>query len=87
MAIDHSAFADVLKHVDDDGMVDYAAIKADPTRLDAYLAELATAKLDALDPDEKLATLINAYNAFTLKLIAERLQLASIKDIPEPERW
>jgi hypothetical protein len=87
MAVDHSAFADVLKHVDEHGMVDYAAIKAEPARLDAYLAELAAVKLDSLDEKEKLATLLNAYNAFTLKLIAERYPIKSIKDIPEAERW
>ena len=42
-------FADVLKHVDDHGMVDYGAIRADPARLNAYLAELANVKLEALE--------------------------------------
>lgn len=87
-ATDHSAFAEVLKrHVDERGMVDYNAIRADPARLDAYLRKLAEVKFDALDEKETLATLINAYNAFTLKLISERLPIKSIKDIPEAERW
>lgn len=86
-AVDPAAYVDVLRHVDDHGMVDYVALKADPARLDAYLGELANAKLDPLDAQEKLATLINAYNAFTLKLISERYPIASIKDIPEAERW
>jgi hypothetical protein len=37
--------------------------------------------------NEKLALLINAYNAFTLKLIVERLPVQSILDIPAAERW
>ncbi|RMF70696.1 MAG: DUF547 domain-containing protein, partial [Planctomycetota bacterium] len=31
--------------------------------------------------------LINAYNAFTLRLILENYPLKSIKDIPAPKRW
>jgi hypothetical protein len=37
--------------------------------------------------DDKLALLINAYNAFTLKLILEHLPLESIRDIPDAQRW
>jgi hypothetical protein len=36
--------------------------------------------------DEKLALLINAYNAFTLKLIVEHQPIKSIMDIPAAER-
>lgn len=86
--VDHADYAGLLKrHVDARGMVDYAAIKRQPADLDRYLSVLASVKLDALDPQQRLATLINAYNAFTLKLISERYPIATIKDIPEPERW
>jgi len=34
-----------------------------------------------------LALLINAYNAFTLKLILEHQPIESIMDIPDAERW
>ncbi|MEM1445640.1 MAG: DUF547 domain-containing protein [Planctomycetota bacterium] len=73
--------------VDADGLVNYDAIFADSSRLDAYIAYLATADLDALSDDARLATLINAYNAFTLRLIADYPQVDSIFDIPEDERW
>jgi hypothetical protein len=37
--------------------------------------------------DQKLALLVNAYNAFTLRLILDHYPLKSIKDIPEKQRW
>ncbi|MCA9541808.1 MAG: DUF547 domain-containing protein [Myxococcales bacterium] len=88
---DHAAFTAVLEAVvREDGRVDYPKLAADPSGLDAYLAALASltgAAYDALPRNEKLALLINAYNAFTLKLIAERWPVKSIQDIPASERW
>jgi hypothetical protein len=85
---DQSVFNDVVKQaVDADGYVDYAALKADSAKLDQYIASLATANLDALGRNERLATLINAYNAFTLRLILDNYPMKSIKDIPEANRW
>jgi hypothetical protein len=73
-SFDHSALDALLRqYVDADGWVDYAGLQADQARLDAYLAAVADAPFDALGRDEKLALLINAYNAFTLKLIVEHL--------------
>jgi hypothetical protein len=37
--------------------------------------------------DEKLALLINAYNAFTLRLVLDHRPVASIEDIPSGKRW
>ena len=37
--------------------------------------------------DEKLALLINAYNAFTLRLILDHYPVKSIKDIASADRW
>lgn len=85
---DHQAFDQLLEaHVTPEGWVDYAALAAQPAALDAYLGQLAEAAFDGLSRDAKLALLINAYNAFTLKLMVERWPIASIKDIPKPERW
>jgi uncharacterized membrane protein YdjX (TVP38/TMEM64 family) len=87
-SFDHSTFDALLRtHVDPDGFVDYEALHRDPERLDAYVARLADAPFEALDRDEKLALLINAYNAFTLRLILDHYPVASIQDIPAPERW
>jgi len=85
---DHAMFDRVLHRiVDADGMVNYAGLKRDSADLDAYVASLASANLETLGRDEQLAILINAYNAFTFKLIIERYPIASIKDIPEADRW
>mgnify|MGYP006289121845 CR=1 FL=1 len=85
---DHGPFSDLLfEVVDDDGYVDYDALKRDPSRLDAYIEDLAEMPYASLSRDGKLAALLNAYNAFTLKLIVENYPLESIKDIPEDDRW
>jgi len=85
---DHSAF-DVLlgKYVDKDGWVDYAGLAGRVDALDAYIASLEKAPFSDLGRDEKLAFLINAYNAFTLRLILDYYPLKSIKEIPGAKRW
>ena len=85
------ALAEVLaNHVSDVGWVDYAALAEDPSNLDRYIASLADVDLEGMKKDRRLATLLNAYNAFTLKLIVENYnggELESIEDIPEDERF
>jgi hypothetical protein len=64
--------------------VDYAALKAGPEKLDRYLQSLSAVsrkEFDAWTADEQLAFLINAYNAFTLKLIIDNYPIESIKNI------
>ncbi len=84
---DHSALGALLAAHVREGWVDYAALAERQEVLDDYLAAVAEAPFDALGRDGKLALLINTYNAATLKLIAERYPLDSIRDIPEAERW
>ncbi|RUL87961.1 VTT domain-containing protein [Tautonia sociabilis] len=85
---DHSTFDELLKaHVREGGWVDYRGLARDIGQLDAYLARLARAPFDAMGRDEKLALLINAYNAFTLRLILELYPIDSIKSIPADKRW
>ena len=82
---DHSAFDALLKaHVDDEGFVDYPGLKDDRGKLDAYAKTIADAPFDDLGRDEKLALLLNAYNAFTLQLILDHYPVKSIKDIDKP---
>ena len=85
---DHSTF-DVLlwNHVDDDGWVDYQGLAGDQADLDEYISAVAKAPFDDMGRDEKLALLINAYNAFTLRLILDNQPLRSIFDIPDDKRW
>lgn len=85
---DHAAFDALLgRHVDDAGLVDYGGLARDEAALDAYIGLLADAPMDVMGRDERLALLINAYNAFTLKLILEHRPVDSILDIPPRLRW
>jgi len=85
---DHRNLDGVLKkYVRPGGWVDYAGLEQSPDRLDAYISSLAQVDFEALARDEKLALAINAYNAFTLRLILDHLPLDSIQDIPEDKRW
>ncbi|MBS3761690.1 MAG: DUF547 domain-containing protein [Planctomycetes bacterium] len=90
--IDHSPYSRVLDQHVEDGWVDYEALKKDPSDLLTYIGRLARAPMEKLGRDEKMATYINAYNAFTLKLITEYdPEIDSIKDIPgglfSKKRW
>jgi hypothetical protein len=85
--VDHALLDGLLRRHVQGYAVDYAGLAAEEATLDAYLQLLADAPFDALSRDGKLALLINAYNAFTLKLILDHRPLKSIKDIPAAERW
>lgn len=65
--------------------VDYRGIAAERASLDAYLASLsavARSEYDGWTRAQKLAFLINAYNAFTVELILTRYpDLKSIRDL------
>lgn len=80
---DHSNWTDLLqKHVRVEGWVDYSGFVADSTQLNQYLTELSSFKpTNTWSQEEKLAYWINAYNAFTIKLIVDHFPVRSIKDI------
>ncbi|MBW1695709.1 MAG: DUF547 domain-containing protein [Deltaproteobacteria bacterium] len=81
-AVDHSIYAELLEKYVKDGVVDYAGFKAEENRLDAYLDVLKKVDPDDLNRDEQYAFFINAYNAWTIKLILyEYPEVKSIKDI------
>ena len=70
------------KHVDEVGMVNYKGIIADSAQLNDYLDILSAGAPSADTSDEeRLAYWINAYNAYTVKLIADNYPLKSIKDL------
>ncbi len=89
--VDHGQLDALLRrHVDPGGWVDYPGLADDATQLDAYLTTVRHAPLEEIGRNERLGLLINAYNAFTLRLILDHWndgQLQSIKDIPSSERW
>ena len=64
--------------------VDYAGMRRDQEQLDAYLESLSGVSIRGFKDfsrDEKLAFLINAYNAYTIKLILLEDTPDSIRDI------
>jgi Protein of unknown function, DUF547 len=87
-SLDHADFDRILRDiVDAKGLVHYDRAAAQRGQLEAYWRKLSAADFDSLSRDEKLAFLINAYNAATLLLILDHLPLESIRDIPKSERW
>lgn len=72
-AITFESYASVLKtHVNEKGMVNYRALQANKTPLDAFAASLGALEpqaYESLKDTEKIALLINAYNALTLEAI------------------
>jgi hypothetical protein len=80
-ATDHALFTLVLRQYVTNGEVKYTAIKNDD-RFHKYLAQLSQTDPHALKGEsERLAFWINAYNAFTIKLIADHYPVKSIRDI------
>ncbi|MBZ0257764.1 DUF547 domain-containing protein [bacterium] len=78
---DYTDYAAALStYVSDDGLVNYKKLKASPEKLDSFLDAVG-----ALDkntyltwPDEeKIAFLINAYNAYTLKVVINHYPIQS----------
>lgn len=81
----HAAFSKVLATHVQNGRVDYAAIKARPAELNAYLGTLAAVsatQYDAMTSPQKLALSLNAYNAFVLQQVALAWPIKQVLDIP-----
>jgi len=88
VTFDHAALDTLLhSYVHEAGLVDYEGLATQDASLNAYITTLATAEVESLGRDERLAFLINAYNAFTVRLILDYYPIASIKDIPADKRW
>ncbi len=81
--ISHKTWDGLLKkHVRPDGFVDYKGLVKDSTELNKYLDLLSSAHPQKSWPkEEQMAYWINAYNAFTVKMIVDHYPIASIKDI------
>ena len=82
LIINHALYKELLaKHVKD-GRVDYRTFKNAEKRLDEYLQLLDKTNPDTLSRNEQFAFYINAYNAYTIKLILKHYPgVKSIKDI------
>lgn len=79
----HKAWSALLqKHVSDKGHVAYGDFLKDSTALNGYLKTLsACPPSERWTKQERLAYWINAYNAFTVKLVLRHYPVKSIKDI------
>ena len=88
---DHSRWDELLVAYAQDGgrQFDYAGLKQDEDKFDAYLSRLAKADLSSLAANEIKTLFINAYNAYTVRGIFEQVtddgtyKIASIRDIPD----
>lgn len=80
-AFDYDDYQSALtNYVTDQGLVDYAGLKKDAGKLDLFLnmiAALDPAQYQAWPEPERIAFLINAYNAYTLKAIIDHYPIQS----------
>ena len=81
--ITHDEWTTLLKkHVNNAGFVDYKGFIKDSVNLNKYLSKIsANAPATSWSNDEKFAFWINAYNAYTVKLIVDNYPVKSIKDL------
>ncbi len=80
--VDHDLYAALLARHVENGLVDYAGFKREEDTLDGYLDRLSRIDPERLPRAEQFAFYINAYNAWTIKLVLSRWpRLSSIKDL------
>lgn len=76
------------KHVSTTGQVNYKGIKAEKSKLEDYLKTLSTnAPEESWSKAEQMAFWINAYNAFTIKLIVDNYPTSSITKLHAGKPW
>lgn len=77
----HSLYTGILQDYVYDGRVNYRDLCKDQ-RLGAYIAQLAATNPDTIAEEKaKLAFWINAYNAYTLKVICDHYPIKSINEL------
>lgn len=80
----HTTYAQVLQQVVRDGRVDYQALQRHPDDLRRYLDELAAVDERTFNGwviPQRLAYLINLYNATVLQMVIERYPVRSFKRV------
>lgn len=80
--VDNSLYAELLGRYVKSGVVDYQGLTTEEDKLDHYLRVLEKTDSKTLSRNERFAFYINAYNAWTLKLILTGYPgVKSIKDL------
>ncbi|MCG8621731.1 MAG: DUF547 domain-containing protein, partial [Proteobacteria bacterium] len=69
------------EHVNTEGQVNYAKLKANPEKLERYLDMLAVAKPTGLSYNAQLAFWVNAYNALVIKGVIDHYPTTSVRKI------
>lgn len=87
--VSHELFNTLLqKYVTPTGAVNYKGLKSEKKTLEQYIAELAKQIPDnSWSKKASLAYWINAYNAFTLKLIIDNYPVKSIMNLNGGKPW
>ncbi len=88
-SLSHQAFDELLKkYVSASGKVNYAGIKNEKANLEGYLNLLKSNPPQTNWPrNKKMAFWINAYNAFTIKLIVDNYPISSITKLDGGKPW
>ena len=72
------------KHVTKSGIVDYKSLKKEEAKLDSYISYLEkTTPASSWSTNKQKAFWMNAYNAYTIKIILDNYPLKSITDIKQ----
>jgi hypothetical protein len=80
--VDHAPYLELLEKYVQNGTVNYQGFKNEEAKLDGYLKVLEETDTKKLSRDEQFAFYINAYNAWTIKLILTGYPgVKSIKDL------
>jgi Protein of unknown function, DUF547 len=87
--INYTAYDTLLnQYVTKSGRVNYTALSKESVLLDSIARMFSNpAPLDSFSRDEQLAFWINAYNFFTLKLIADNYPVSSITKLDGGKPW
>jgi hypothetical protein len=85
----HDAFDAILKkYVSTSGKVNYKSLKENKADLEAYTKALSdNAPTEKAPKNERFAYWINAYNAFTLKMIVDNYPLSSVTKLDGGKPW
>ncbi len=80
--VDYTLWGKVLRnHVNDQGRVDYSGLKANMGGLNQFIQQVENADITSLSAVEQKTFWINAYNALTLKVVADNYPVKSIRGI------